>query len=363
MYLENFDYINMIDKKLCEDFLNFKNKRFVLGRNKWSKSIISLLKVAGVIDDFTDDTHYEGYKIYKILDIPKDAIVVSATMGGPKTAKNKLNRFNIKNIDYFAFYKYSNLKLEDPPFIKGFKEDFMKNKSSYELVYNQLADKRSKEVFKDILNFKITLNLDFMKNYFNDISAQYFEDGLYEMPLNPIFVDGGGYIGDTTMIFKDKVKNFKKVYLFEPMMGNMKLAKRNLKEYSNIEFIEAGISNFNGDMFFNEDDASSSISETGNIKIKVCSLDSTIKEKVDFIKLDIEGAEQDAIEGAKALIKNSKPILAICIYHKAEDWYKVPKQILDIHKDYKIYLRHYMEGVYETVMYFIPPSRILRNIH
>jgi FkbM family methyltransferase len=363
MQLENFDYINKTDKKVCEDFLNFRNKRFVLGRNKWSKSIITLLEVIGVIDDFTDDKYYEGCKIYKMADIPKNAIVVSATMGGPKTAKNRLNKFNIKNIDYFAFYKYSNLKLELPPFIEDFKEDFIRNKSSYESVYNQLADEKSKEIFTDILNFKITLNLDFMKNYFNDIRAQYFEDGLYEMPLNPIFVDGGGYIGDTTMIFKDKVKNFKKVYLFEPMIRNMKLAKINLKEYFNIEFINSGISNFNGDVFFNEDDASSTISESGNIKIKVCSLDSTIKEKVDFIKLDIEGAEQDAVEGAKGLIKNSKPILAICIYHKAEDWHKIPKQILDIHKDYKIYLRHYMEGISETVMYFIPPSRILRNIH
>jgi len=361
MQLENFNYVNTIDKTLCKDFLDSKNKRFVLGRNKWAKSILSQMKVNGVIDDFTDDSKYEGCKIYKMTDIPKDAIVVSATMGGPKTAKDRLDKLNIKNIDYFAFYKYSNLKLESPPFIDDFKEDFIKNKDSYEWVYGQLADKKSKEVFEDVINFKTTLDLRFMKDYSNDINAQYFEDGLYEMPLKPVLVDGGGYTGDTTMIFIDKVKNFNKVYLFEPMVENMQIAKNNLEKYANIEFINAGISNFNGDVFFNGNDASSAISESGSSKIKVCSLDSIIKQKVDFIKFDIEGAEQDGVEGAKELITDSKPILAICIYHKAEDWHKIPKKVLDIYSDYKIYIRHYMEGVSETVMYFIPPSRLVKG--
>ena len=72
--------------------------------------------------------------------------------------------------------------------------------------------------------------------------------------------------------------------------------------------------------------------------------------------MDIEGAEQDAIEGAKSTIAKYTPILAICIYHKAEDWYKVPEKVLEINSNYKIYLRHYMEGIFETVMYFIPTT-------
>ena len=63
---------------------------------------------------------------------------------------------------------------------------------------------------------------------------------------------------------------------------------------------------------------------------------------------------------AKVMIQNTiskyRPILAICIYHKAEDWYKIPEIILEMYGEYKIYLRHYMEGIFETVMYFIPPK-------
>ena len=54
------------------------------------------------------------------------------------------------------------------------------------------------------------------------------------------------------------------------------------------------------------------------------------------------------------IIKKYKPILAICIYHKAEDWYKIPEIVLSINSEYKVYLRHYMEGIFESVLYFIP---------
>ena len=65
--------------------------------------------------------------------------------------------------------------------------------------------------------------------------------------------------------------------------------------------------------------------------VDIDTIDNMIGEKVDFIKMDIEGAEQDAIEGAqRVLLKQYNPILAICVYHKAEDWYKIPQKILDI---------------------------------
>ena len=90
--------------------------------------------------------------------------------------------------------------------------------------------------------------------------------------------------------------------------------------------------------------------------ININTIDNLINDKIDYIKLDIEGAEQDTIKGAKNIIIKYKPILAVCIYHKAEDWDKIPQLVLAIEKDYDIYLRHYMEGIFESVMYFIPKN-------
>jgi FkbM family methyltransferase len=356
MQLEEFGYINTKDKKLVKLFLNTAHNRFILGINKWTNSILEHIKVDGIIDDYTDKVYYNEYKIYKMTEIPSDAIVVSATMGGIQTAKKKLDSLNIKNIDYFAFFKYSNLKLENPPFICDFKDDFLNNKVRYEAIYNHLSDLKSKEIFQKVINFKITFDLSFMKGFINDISNQYFEKDIYKLPLEPVFVDGGGYIGDTSIEFIKKYPNFKKIFLFEPMEINMNIAKNNLKQYHNIKFFSLGLSKDKDTLYFQEDNASSTISKNGNIKVIVNSLDNIVNEKVDLLKLDIEGAEQDALIGAKKIIKKYQPILAICIYHKAEDWYKIPEYIFSIYNDYKIYIRHYMEGISETVMYFVPPK-------
>ncbi len=62
--------------------------------------------------------------------------------------------------------------------------------------------------------------------------------------------------------------------------------------------------------------------------------------KLHLSKMDIEGAEGSAIEGSKSIIKNYHPKLAISVYHKKDDFWKIPEQILSIRDDYKIFLRH-----------------------
>ena len=71
--------------------------------------------------------------------------------------------------------------------------------------------------------------------------------------------------------------------------------------------------------------------------------------------MDIEGAELAALGGAQKTILRDKPRLAISVYHRPSDIWTIPRKLLSIHPDYKIYLRHYTESVYETVMFFIPP--------
>ena len=66
-----------------------------------------------------------------------------------------------------------------------------------------------------------------------------------------------------------------------------------------------------------------------------------------------EGAECDAIEGAREHVTASRPKLAVSVYHDQRDFWRVPETVLKIDDSYKIYLRHYTEGPLETVMYFV----------
>lgn len=82
-------------------------------------------------------------------------------------------------------------------------------------------------------------------------------------------------------------------------------------------------------------------------------LDSVVKgEEVSFIKMDIEGAEEKALSGAKRIITEQKPKLAICVYHKTEDIIELPALVLSMRPDYKLAFRHYSaNSASETVVY------------
>jgi len=358
--LKTFDYVNTKEKKLVSQFVdpNTTQKKYILGINKFTKSTQKLIQIDGIIDDFTRVQKSRKKDILQIEDISStNSIILWVSTGSPLEVKNKLNKLNFRNFSYLAFYRYSNLiNLAQPPFICDFKEDFTKNYEQYKKVYNLLEDEKSKEIFEKVLNFKISFDYNFMAGFTNNHTEQYFDKEIIPKIDNIIFLDGGGYVGDTLPNIIDNFPNFKKIYLIEPNTLHINIAKRDFENIKNIEFINCGLG-CSKTKYTKIENIANNCNHNYQAE-NIDTIDNILKEKIDFqldfIKLDIEGAEQDAIDGAVNTIKKHHPILAICIYHKAQDWYKVPQKVLNIHSQYKIYIRHYMEGIYETVMYFIP---------
>ncbi len=349
----NLDYINEKDKDLVELFITSKNvKKYILGINKLTKSVLKYVEIDGIIDDFTRVQKSRKKKILKIENVPKDSIILYVSMGSPLEVKNKLNGMRYTHVSYLSFYRYSLFALEEPPFIIDFKNDFSNNKDKYIKTFDLLADEKSKEIFVKVINFKISFDYDFMDGFTNNHEEQYFDKEIIPNINHIHFIDAGAYVGDTLPYIIKNFPDFEKIYCIEPNILHINIAKRNFSMHNNIEFIHCGLGSKKqiNPMSENMQNNCAHDYQAGNID----SLDNLIKGKVDFIKLDIEGAEQDAIDGAKSIISTQTPILAICVYHKAEDWYKIPNKVLEINPHYKIYLRHYMEGIYETVMYFIP---------
>ena len=83
-------------------------------------------------------------------------------------------------------------------------------------------------------------------------------------------------------------------------------------------------------------------------------MDNILKDKqIDLIKMDIEGAELSALSGSRKIIKKFMPVLAICIYHKPEDYFEIPMLIKKLCPNYKIYIRQYELSDTETICYAI----------
>lgn len=185
---------------------------------------------------------------------------------------------------------------------------------------------------------------------------QYFEKDIIKVDETEVFIDGGGFNGDTTKNFIDFCNGkYEKVYYFEPNKEEFKLSKQRLNGvYGNkIVFNNVGVFSRKTKLPFLSDGAGSCVDENGIEKVDVVALDDEIEGKVTLIKLDVEGAELEALYGAKRIIQQYHPKLAICLYHRPEDIVSIPGYILSLDSSYKFYIRHYCFNQWETVLYAI----------
>lgn len=120
-----------------------------------------------------------------------------------------------------------------------------------------------------------------------------------------------------------------------------------------IELVPYGMWKEKGKLGFRRNgDTGSKIVDDGEGEVAVDTIDNICGgETVTFIKMDIEGAERYALQGAVNIIKRDKPRLAICIYHSLEDLYEIPLWIKETVPEYKLYMRHHSDNAAETVIY------------
>jgi FkbM family methyltransferase len=219
-----------------------------------------------------------------------------------------------------------------------------------------LTDEKSKDVLSKLLNFRISGDLNYMRGFEYAPAQQYFEDFL-ELESGEVFVDIGGYDGKKSLDFIKRCPNYKSIHIFEPEPKNLALVRGNLSKSHGIHFYSIGLAECKKKLKFSSGEGSGSkLCEKGDLEIQVDTIDNLINENITFIKMDIEGAERIALQGARAHILKDHPKLAICCYHKFDDFWKIPEQVLAMRDDYSVYLRHYREGLDETVMYFIPDA-------
>lgn len=346
--------INNDAKDFCELFLNNKGPRYVLGRNEYGISLANEVNIDGFIDDFTDLTEFMGKPLVKMEDVPKNSLVVVAVVGRPFTARKKIKNLGLRNLDYFSFRKYSGLNLKGVWDWDDFENDFKTNRDRYEWVYSLLQDQISKNILTKLVNFRLSSDLRFMDGFEDVQFRQYFEDFLNLKKEDEVFVDVGCFDGHTTLQFIEKCTKYKAIYIFEPDPRNMSVVKSKLSHLPNISYFPLGLSNVEKKVRFLSNGQASSFNVAGDVEIDVAPLDTVLNEKFTLLKMDIEGGELRAIRGARSHIISHHPTLAISVYHRCTDMWKIPLEILSYRKDYKLYLRHYIEGISETVMFFIP---------
>lgn len=192
--------------------------------------------------------------------------------------------------------------------------------------------------------------------------GQYFD--YFEARENEVFVDCGCFDGATCYNFAGWCghKGFDHIYAFEADPKNYEKCKALLAPLGKCDLYPYGTADSSKKVYFAAEafETSCIISREeaekrnfeGVEEIETVALDDVLEGKrITFIKMDIEGAEYEALLGARKLIMENRPRMAISVYHKFEDFVTLANLVLEMHPDYRIAFRHYGFDDLETVMY------------
>lgn len=346
-------------KRQAELFVSAEGngRRFVLGRNEHAAALAAAIDVTAFVDDFAaPGTAWNDRPVVSGSELPKDAIVINCSMSiSPVSAFRRIESLAVAGgLAYADLCNTFPERFRWPDFIVETRDDIRQNFDKWSSLAASLADEQSQRVLDDLLCFRLTGDCSSMAAYSVRLKEQYFEE-FVGLQSGEVFVDAGGYDGDTSIEFCKRHPDYKKIYLFEPSSINMASARTRLHEYDSIEFVQMGLSDSVGTLWFNPDAGSaSSIDASGACRIDVTTLDQSVTNAVTFIKMDLEGWELQALAGCRQHILADHPRMAIAVYHRPSDFWRIPEYVLSLRQDYRVFIRHYTEGWSETVMYFVP---------
>jgi len=266
-----------------------------------------------------------------------------------KTLSLKLNKIKLIKLLVSAYFRKAigqKIGMTEKSLISLFSPGINMKKIEYLHIYIN-----SKKISFDIKKIHLS-------NLLGDLRGVVMNNQYNIHPENikdKVIIDAGAHNGEFSMLAA--LLGAKKVYAFEPVSETSKMLRDNIKlskMSSQITVIQKALGNkeetqdiaFNfigdgaakiGDIYFGKDSE----------KIEVVTLDNFVKKNkiknIDFIKMDIEGFEENALLGAKNTIKTQKPILSFSAYHKPDDKVRLPKTVKSIREDYKIVLNKFDE--------------------
>ncbi|MBE6625706.1 MAG: FkbM family methyltransferase [Ruminococcaceae bacterium] len=320
---------------------------FLYGTGNGGDKIINALEARGgrltgvfASDGFVRDRHFRGYKVRSYSDVVDeygDDIIVLLAFGTTLPSVRKFIEFLDSKHE---------LIIPDVPLYGGDVFDyeyFSSRMSELNSARELLCDDRSKAIFDDAVNFRLTGKLKYLLNIcsFSDALLEFWNEG----EINSV-LDGGAFKGDTSADFAETLLP-KNIYAVEADPRTYK----KLCDYADSETrsfvtpINAALWDADVEIEYVSSASRGSGESGANKRAKVTTIpaltiDSILKEKtVDIIKLDIEGAEHMALDGALTTLAHSSPNMIVSLYHRTDDLFSLIKKIHKLLPTHKLYLR------------------------
>lgn len=228
-------------------------------------------------------------------------------------------------------------------------------------TFDLLADAESRRQFVAHLRFRLWLDFEALPPSEN---GNYFPaDILAELAADTTFVDCGAFDGDTIRLFLAHQKGkFGRIFAFEPDAGNYErlcayVASLDEPVRRRIITSHAGVGSRRGKLSFNATGGTAAaLSDAGTTRVEVVPIDELIPSEPAplFIKIDVEGAESEALAGAAPMIRDRHPVLAMSVYHRPDDLWQLPFALHSLNPASQLFMRTLGEDGMDIVCFAIP---------
>lgn len=250
-----------------------------------------------------------------------------------------------------ACYNLSLIGIAKEPFVSDISERL-------QWLEQRFADQTSRELLHLLLDFLISHQASSLP--LSDY-PQYRHPQIVNSSTLKL-IDGGACLGESLDTFADYLPDNISMLCLEPEHSNLTILNSRIVEAgleSRIKTIAAGLWSSETKLRFSSatqsgSNANCNVSQDGDILINTKAIDQLCQQYEflpNLIKMDIEGAELAALQGAADTIRQYKPKLAICLYHHLDDLWRIPEYINSLRPDYKMSLGHHTNGWFETVLY------------
>jgi FkbM family methyltransferase len=241
-------------------------------------------------------------------------------------------------------------------------QDVLAKAKDIRRAFHLFNDEESRRQFIGHLKFR--LRLDYLALPANSWANYFPSDVSLSLPPDTTFVDCGAYDGDTIKFFLEQQGGqFREIFAFEPDELNCQklhqyLSTLEAEAAQRIHIYNAGVGSRRTKMGFHQTgNMSAAFSHEGESEVDVLPLQEIVRVNGEFVflKLDVEGAEWEALKGAERLLAQARPLLAISVYHRPDDLWQLPLYIESLGLGYGLFLRTQGEDGMDVICYAIPP--------
>ncbi len=297
-----------------------------------------------------------------------DKAVFVVTIYNGSAVRQQLKEMNCTMVVPFAylFWRYAETFL--PYCALDFPHSIYTEAESVERAFSLWADEKSKQEYVAQLRWRLLLDFDSLPAH-RPAHEMYFPTDLISFRNDEVFMDCGSFDGDVVRTFLQlRGDKFRNIIALEPDPDNF----RKLRKYvftledglrSKIILREAAAAAQEGRLRFDSTGTvTSSAGASGKIEVEGLPLCRILPDaEPTYVKMDIEGAEMDALIGARDLIKKCASAWAICLYHQQGHLWQVPLFMQSVSDQYDFFLRRYAEECWELVCYAVPKRRRITN--